>query len=234
MTLLSLARPLAVTLILFWIFSGEPASAQAGSIESLERIRQRAVDHAALSQPEQATLRAADLDPRLRLQACPTPLHARNLAQNATAVQVEVRCDSLGWKLYVPVTISVQVPVLVSLRAMARGERIEAGDVDVQMRDRASLGAGWLQSVDELRGQVLSRPLSAGAVLLPGALAAERVVRRGQAVTLISGRGAFQVRAQGKALSDAAAGDALRVENPSSRRVVQGRVQADGTVQIDL
>lgn len=234
MTLLSLARPFAVMLILFWVFSGEPVSAQAVASESLERIRQTAMDQAGAQQPPSAELRAADLDARLRLGLCPTPLQARNLAQSASAVQVEVRCDALGWKLYVPVTVSVQVPVLVTLRPLNRGDRVMAKDVDVQMRDRATLGTGWLQSTDQLQGQVLNRPLAAGALLLSTALAAERVVRRGQAVTLISGSGAFQVRAQGKALSDAAVGDALRVENPSSRRVVQGRVQTDGTVQIEL
>ena len=234
MNLPMLMRPLAVVVILFWALAGESPEARATPTESLERIRQTAMQQAATGQPPEARLQAADMDPRLRLQACPTELQARNLAQTASAVQVEVRCDSLGWKLYVPVSVDVRVPVLVSRRALSRGESPGPQDVEVQMRPRAGLGVGYLQQVEQLQGQVLTRPLSAGGPIYTNALEAERIVRRGQAVTLVSGSGAFQVRARGKALSDAAVGDAVRVENPSSRRVVQGRVQADGSVLVEL
>lgn len=231
-TLVSLLRPAAVIVILLWLFGG--SSVRAQDIEDVERIRGAAQTAAALQQPPDAELRAADLDPRLRLPACPADLQARELARSASAVQVEVHCAVLGWKLYVPVSVRVQVPVLVAARPLLRGATVGAGDVEIQMRDRATLGTAWLDAPEQLQHQVLNRPVASGAVLQPSMLSAERIVRRGQSVVLIGGSGHFQVRGQGKALADAAIGDALRVENLGSRRVVQGRVQADGSVQVDL
>ena len=76
--------------------------------------------------------------------------------------------------------------------------------------------------------------MSDGAVLFPALLAPARLVKRGQSVVIVGISGGFQVRAQGKALADAAAGDSVAVENLSSRRVVQGLVQPDGTVRVSL
>ncbi len=232
MALFNLARPLAVIVILFWALSGDPVNALA--TESLERIRTAAETEAAVGQPADAELQAASLDPRLQLATCPETLQTRSLAQSSAATQVEVRCDSQGWKLYVPVSIRVQVPVLVARRPLLRGAPVSADDVELQWRDRATLGSAWLDAAEQVEGQVPNRAVASGAPLSPSMLSAQRVVRRGQSVTLIGGHGSFQVRSQGKALSDAAVGDALRVENSGSRRVVQGRVLADGSVRIEL
>ena len=60
------------------------------------------------------------------------------------------------------------------------------------------------------------------------------LVRRGQRVTVLAqGRG-IQVRTNGKALGDAAKGERVRVENTTSRRVVEGVAIADGVVRVNL
>jgi flagella basal body P-ring formation protein FlgA len=153
---------------------------------------------------------------------------------------VEVRCETAAtaWKLFVPVSVNVQVPVLVATRGLARGQSLGAADVEVQMRDRASLGAAWLSSLEDLQAggnaspRVLARAVAPGSILSPSQFANARVVHRGQSVTLVGRSGGFEVRAQGKALSDAGAGERVRVENLSSRRVVEGEVRADGSVLV--
>ena len=232
-SLLNALRPIALIVILYWLFASESANA-APAIEPVDHIRDAAVAHVRASVSEQAKVDAGRLDSRLRLAACPTPLDARTASDRGSALSVEVRCDALGWKLFVPVSVSEQVPVLVAARPLLRGESLGTADVTVQMRDRAGLGTSWIGSSEQLQGRVLSRPVATGAVLLPSAFTATRVVRRGQSVTLVGSSGGFQVRAQGKALADAAAGESLRVENPSSRRVVEGQVMADGTVSVPL
>lgn len=228
-----LLRPLALIVILFWLF-GDRAQAAAPQAESLSAIRAAALTHARAHLPAKAKVEAGRMDERLRLPACPAPLSTRTSSESASALSVEVRCDAAGWKLYVPVSVTVQVPVLVARRGMGRGETVTAADVETQMRERAGLGPAWLGSVEELKGRVLNRPVAAGSVLAPFSFAPARLVRRGQPVTLIGVSGGFEVRAQGKALADAGAGDRVRVQNLSSRRVVEGEVQADGSVVVPL
>ncbi len=232
---LHLLKPIATILILFWLFSSGKASAAAPTaIQSIPAIRSAAVEHARVASPATARLDGGRVDERLRLAACPAPLATRTASTSAAALSVEVRCDALGWKLFVPVGVSVQVPVLVASRALSRGDHVTAADVDTQMRERAGLGAAWYGSVDELEGRVLSRTVGAGSVLAPASFVPAHLVRRGQSVTLIGESKGFEVRAQGKALADAGAGDRVRVENQSSRRVVEGEVRADGNVVVNL
>ena len=231
---LDLLRPVAAILILFWLFASDSTAAQPVAAESVDAIRGAAVAHARAASPPAARLDGGRVDERLRLAACPSPLSTRTASASPSALSVEVRCDALGWKLFVPVSVSVQVPVLVATRGLARGDSVTAADVDVQMRERAGLGVSWVGTVTELQGRVLARPVAAGSVLSPAAFAPAHVVRRGQSVTLVGLSGGFEVRAQGKALSDAGAGDRVRVENFSSRRVVEGQVRADGSVVVNL
>lgn len=224
-------QPLALIVILVWLFTG---SAHAAPVQSLDSIRAAAIGQARSAVPAGAELDASRLDSRLQLAACPTPLATRTASDSGSAVSVEVRCDALGWKLFVPVSVRVQVPVLVANRALMRGESPSAADVRVEQRERGTLGPAWIGAVEQLQGRVLTRPLAAGSLLVPGALATAKVVQRGQSVTLIGRSGSFQVRARGKALGDAAPGDRVRVENLSSRRVVEGEVLPDGSVAVPL
>lgn len=231
MSIWNLLRPLALMVILVWLLTG---AARAGEVQSLDSIRQAALAEARGAVPAGAELDASRLDARLQLVACPATLSTRTASDSGSALSVEVRCDALGWKLFVPVSVRVQVPVLVATRALMRGETPSAADVRVEQRERGTLGPAWIGAVEHLQGRVLTRPLAAGSLLVPGALALAKVVQRGQSVTLVGRSGSFQVRARGKALSDGAPGDRVRVENLSSRRVVEGQVLDDGSVAVAL
>ncbi len=229
-----LLRPLSVMIFLCWLLLSGKSHAAGDGFVSVGDLQSAAVSFARTASPDGAAIEAASLDSRLRLPACAEPLQASAASQSLSGMSVEVRCASAGWRLNVPVTVRVQVGVLVARRMLARGDSISAADVEVQSRDRASLGTAWIASIGELDGKVAARPIAAGAVLASNSLVPVRLVRRGQSVLLVGDAGGFQVRAEGKALGDAAAGDLLSVENSSSRRVVQGRVRADGSVAVRL
>jgi flagella basal body P-ring formation protein FlgA len=58
------------------------------------------------------------------------------------------------------------------------------------------------------------------------------IVRRGQAVTLLSSGGAVEVRASGRAMVDGTAGARIQVQNLSSMRVVEGVVESADLVRV--
>lgn len=233
MPISNLLRPFAVTVVMFFLFMS--LDSHATDAEPLANIRDAAAATARAVNPDATTIEPAQLDSRLRLAACSDDaLIGAVGSRTASGMNVEVSCAAAGWKVNVPVAIKMQVPVLVTRRPMTRGESISASDVDVQMRDQATLVASAPTSVDALAGKVLSRTLVAGSVITTSSLSAERRVHRGQAVMLISDAGGFQVRAEGRALGDGAEGDLLSVENTSSRRIVQGQVRPDGSVLVPL
>jgi flagellar basal body P-ring formation protein FlgA len=57
-------------------------------------------------------------------------------------------------------------------------------------------------------------------------------LRRGDPVVLVSRTGGVEVRMPGRALGPAQSGGRISVENVSSRRVLRGRLVAEGTVEL--
>jgi flagella basal body P-ring formation protein FlgA len=79
---------------------------------------------------------------------------------------------------------------------------------------------------------VARRTLSAGSLLSANDLVAQRLVRRGDSVALVSRRGGVEVRVAGRAMADAGENERVSVENLSSRKIVQGTVAASGDVLV--
>ena len=83
-------------------------------------------------------------------------------------------------------------------------------------------------------GLLAAMPLKAGAVIPPAAARALRpeiAVHRGGGVTMCIQGAGFQIRALGQALEDGRPGEAIRVRNVDSGRILLARVAADGTVE---
>jgi len=171
----------------------------------------------------------ASIDERLRMPRCVAPLSA----MPSNAATVEVSCsDPAGWKLYVPVRVSRSGSVLVLTRPVAAGMPIPADAVVLETRDLMRLSGSALDRPELAVGRIARRALSAGMPLGASDLSRPAAVRRGQLVTLVARSGGLEVRASGKAINDGAPGEHVMVENPLSRRQVQGVVQDSGEVWV--
>jgi flagella basal body P-ring formation protein FlgA len=60
------------------------------------------------------------------------------------------------------------------------------------------------------------------------------VIHRGQEVTLVASGGAIEIRATGRAMTDAIAGARIQVQNLSSMTVVEGVVESADVVRVAL
>lgn len=212
-----------------------PARAVEG-MQAIASIRDAAARYVQGRVSPGAQVDAAALDSRVQLPACDQPLQAA-AGNGAAAAQwnVAVSCNgSVNWTLYVPVRVADRQTVVVLARNVYAGQTLTADALRTEVRDTAAMGFGYVGSADSVIGKQLRRPLAAGTALTPDVIAAAPVVRRGQAVSLIGRAGSFEVRAEGRALADGAAGQRIAVENASSRRTVQGVVREDGSVEVAL
>jgi len=201
-----------------------PVAASAEGYQSIDSIRAAAL--AALGADVEAE---ATLDPGMRMPACPVPLQAQPGNGNA----VEVGCPQpSGWRLFVPVKVRRSQNVLVLNRGLAAGETIDAADISVEKRDAGRIVGAALADPADAVGMTARRVLGAGTVLSATDVVAPRLVRRGDTVALIARRGGLEVRMSGRALGDAGQNERISVENSSSRKVVQGVVEAGGTVVV--
>lgn len=213
----------------------------AGDLQSHESIRAAGAEflrtQARALHGGEPEVQVNRLDPRLRLTACAEPLETflPNAGRTLGTTSVGVRCLApKPWTLYVPAKISLAGNVVVAARALARGEKLQAGDVKLVKRDLAGLSPGYATEPAAVVGQRLKRAVTVGTPLGSQMLEVPVLVRRGQRVTVLAqGRG-IQVRTSGKALGDATEGELVRVENPTSRRVVEGVAVAEGVVRVNL
>lgn len=211
-----------------------PASAMASDIEAVSRIESIAIAAVTSQLPPSARVSGGSLDARLRLPACPSGATADPPQLRGASANVAVRCTAPAWMVYVPLRISDPRPVVVTTRAGARGETLALEMLSLQERDVAQLPFGYFESLEATVGLDLRRPVTAGTVLTPNDAEPQRVVRRGQIVTVVSRGGGIEVRASGTAMADGHRGQRIRIRNDSSKRVVEGVVTAAGLVEVAL
>ncbi len=224
--------------VLLWV-SG--ARSQASDWQSLESIARTAVEHAQATVTLQGVRVESNvrvLDKRLKLAKCGhalegfLPNHVTELRRNTI---VGVRCAGpKPWKIYVPVHMAVYRHVLVTVRPLHRGDVITASDVRIDERDVATLHSAYLTDLEQLASKILRRSVAEGTLVTIDLLNAERIIRRGQSVTLIVRRSGLKIRMAGTALMDGTVNQRIRVENKSSKLVVEGIVRSHQLVEVVL
>lgn len=212
------------------------AQAQTQSPESIQAAAEKSVTAQLPQTKGKYFVTAARLDPRLRLAQCTAPLEATLPTTTAGGARttVGVRCAAPAWSIYVPVTVEVEAPVLVLRRALPRRSPVDISDVELQTRRIGGAAGGLISDTGSLPGRRLRRALPAGSPLTADVLVPDVLVKRGQQVTLLASTGPFEIRAQGQALSDGAENERIRVQNVTSRKVVEGVVENASTVRVDL
>ncbi len=221
------------------LLPGPRASAQANApLQSLEAVRHAAeIALRATLGPDLAgvELEAVALDARLRLPACARKPVGSTLpprgAQSRALVRVACT-QGASWSINVSVEIRRRAEVLVTRRAVARGETLGPADVSVQSRVLPGLASPFVGKTADLAGRPARRAIPEGTAVPADALTPAFLIRRGQNVTLTASSAGVEVRAPGLALADATAYQRVRVQNLNSLKIVEGVADTDGMVRI--
>tara|TARA_R110001592_G_scaffold363398_2_gene687987 strand:- start:55436 stop:56191 length:756 start_codon:yes stop_codon:yes gene_type:complete len=210
-------------------FEQQPLSSIVEAVESTSR-------NEALSRGfENVAVTVQALDPGLKLPLCDQSLSAFPVqADKVTGnVSVGVRCaGQQPWTIYLRAEVLVQRVIPVLVRPLANRSLVGSEDLKLVHVAADTPLNGVILEIDDIVGMELVRSVEAGSPIKLSQVRLPKVIKRGNLVTLLSGGGGFQVKMQGKAQADAAAGDQLRVTNLSSGQVVEGVANADGTVTV--
>lgn len=218
-----------------------PSVLMAGDMQSHESIREAARQHVLKQNnryPAPPIVKVGRLDSRLRLEKCGKPLETFSPPGRASSSRstVGVRCMGPSpWSLYVPTSISIMLPVVVASKDLPRGTLLTEGDLALKEQDITDQHRGYLEHLTDAVGKKLKRDLNRGEVLTPQQMDEPLAIKRGSRVTIIASTpGTFEVRMQGQALDNGAAGDRIKVRNSSSKRVVEATVISAGIVEVAL
>lgn len=194
---------------------------------SEERARQQGYDN--------VSVEVRPLDERLRLPRCGEPLEtfSPRASQVLGPASVGVRCTgSQPWTIYVRTTVSARHAIPVLARSLQRHTVITEADIKMIDQPLQSDANGVIYDPARIVGMELIRSLDAGSTIRLNQLRPPRVIKRGQQVTVIAGLDGLEVRTQGKALGDAAAGERVAVTNLKSGKAIEGTARSDGTISV--
>ncbi len=157
--------------------------------------------------------------------------HGR-MDRDQAVLDVSIRVDGETVKT-VPVAFRLRRfrKVLVTLAPLRRGEPLDRGKVALKRVDVSRFFGTPLDDLSRVKGKVAARMLSSGEILRLMDLKNPELVRKGDLVTMVAVRGNLRITVKGVARTGGSLGELVMVMNPSSRRVVQGKVVGVGVVE---
>ncbi len=175
--------------------------------------------------PENGELitRAAKLDSRIKASDCSQTLAASSSSKSKTTsnVTVLVECKSDGWRVYVPVKVTMSLPLVTAKRALSRGEYVSNSDVSLSMIELKAYRRQGFTNIKQITGAKLKKNIRLGEVLERSDVC---VVCRNEKVIIKAVKGEMTITTKGTALSDGSTGDQIRVKNDKSKRIIEGVV----------
>ncbi|MFV3129339.1 flagellar basal body P-ring formation chaperone FlgA [Niveispirillum sp. KHB5.9] len=125
----------------------------------------------------------------------------------------------------------VELPVLA--RRLNTGEVIADADITYIRQPRDRVQAGAVTDVSEMIGKTVRRAVAPNQAVYVRDVREPVVVAKGQAVTILLQSKAMTLTASGKALSDGAQGELVRIVNTSSSRVIEAVVAGPNLVTVN-
>ena len=216
--------------------SSAAASERYQSLESIGQIVRQTVS----AMPVVTTLRNPSievlrLNDRLRVVECPEPLTAVEPATGLRGGRVSIRVSCKGprpWSVYVMASLKSEVQVVITNRAMTRGEVLSREDIIEKTVIRAPAIQPLVRQAEEALGNAPKRSIGEGVELSAAMLKKPTIIRSGEHTLIMAEAGGLQVRVTGKALQHGVVGEIIRVLNLSSKKTVRGKVEADGTITV--
>ena len=146
-------------------------------------------------------------------------------------VSVGVRCnENPPWTRYVAAHIAIVGSYYVAARPIAAGQALTLADVAVREGDLATLPASVVVDPAQLSGVVASNRIASGAPIRRELLRAVVLVQQGQSIRIVTRGAGFVASAEGKAMTDAAAGAVVQVKMQGGQ-LLSGIVRPDGIVE---
>ena len=213
--------------------------AHSNAIQSHQSITQAVKQFVILQKVplENLQVTLTSLNDRLVLPKCGNSLKVSmspgtKLKGNAS---LAVRCSSpQQWKIHVAAHIDGQVNALIARHPIPRGTVIKGDDLKFVLRRYSQLNYGYYGSAKLLANMEAKRNIKAGQVVTPNLVRAQKMVLRGEHITIVAQNGGLNLRVKGKALMDGHIGQTIKVKNLNSKKLIYARVISAGIVKVNF
>jgi flagella basal body P-ring formation protein FlgA len=224
-------------IVLLALFATRAMAVEMQELESIRNAVQLFVEANVDTRLGEVEVTVGQLDSRLRLTQCELPLEAYfpNNVRPLGNITVGIRCEGVKpWSLMVQTRIQQFIDVVVAARPLGRNIILDTADMQLTRTDISRLNGGYYATLQEVRGMVLKRPVTAGTVFSTAMLQPAILIKRGEKVIISAETDSLQVRMEGVALQEGAKGELIEVKNLSSKQVIEAEVLSPGVVRVRM
>lgn len=226
-----------INLSLCLLLLASPLAAIATTFHPLETIQENVQSFvkASLDPAGQYQINSAQIDPRLQLPLCSEKLEIFPQSGNIRPGRntLGIRCPgSDNWTIYSTVVIKSFEAVLVLTKQLSRNDKINLEHFTTETRDTSTLQVGYLTDPNNVINKQATRFIPAGSVLYRFHYSEPTLVKRGERVSIQSGKPGLLITSAGVAMMDGIKGQQINVKNVSSQRVIQATVVNQGLVNV--
>ncbi|MCZ8181527.1 MAG: flagellar basal body P-ring formation chaperone FlgA [Beijerinckiaceae bacterium] len=163
-------------------------------------------------------------------------IRVTRLVRDPTSGRFEARVilagdpTSEGWMLTGSVVETREIAV--PAQDLERGDAIEARKLVLVRRPVNLIGNDVLTADADLTGMIPRRTLKAGEPIRNSDLAKPILVEKNQIVTVLYNSGGLNLSMRGRSQNSGSMGEAIRVQNPQSKRIVEGVVTGQAQITI--
>ncbi|OXX20928.1 flagella basal body P-ring formation protein FlgA [Vibrio sp. V08_P9A1T1] len=178
-------------------------------------------------------VKAANVDDRIYATDCPTPLSTSSSSSNGSAsnITVLVECIEDNWKIYVPVRLTISLPLVTVAVPISRGQQITQQDVLITMVDLHRFRRQGFSDINRIVGAKVKKNMRIGDVVEQDDIC---VVCRNENVMIQAVKQGMIITTKGTALSDGIFGEQIKVKNDKSNRIIDAQVTGIGEVTVQF
>jgi flagella basal body P-ring formation protein FlgA len=125
------------------------------------------------------------------------------------------------------------IEVITPLRAVNRGELLQAGDISIERRPRDGALADLVTEASTVIGKAARRALNPGQPIRAADLQRQEIIARNEMVSVIFESPGLVLSMRGRAQEAGAQGDVINVQNIQSKKIVQATVVGPGRVTVN-
>jgi flagella basal body P-ring formation protein FlgA len=186
-----------------------------------------------------ATVKIGTIDSRLKLKQCPKDKlkifipYQKEITKTST---LGIKCSykSTKWTLYVPLSIKIVSPVVVSKHFIPAGNLITENDIQLIEKNTNKIKLGYFKVAKRIVGTVAKRNIARGKIITPSDLKLANLIHKGERVIISALSNSIKVSMKGVAINSGTLGDIIRVKNLSSKRVIEAKIVARGKVEVNI
>jgi flagellar basal body P-ring formation protein FlgA len=221
-------------MLLFGFFSlFSPSNSRAESHLELMQLAQGYILTHLDPQLKQPQVRITPLSVAAKKPNCETPPQINfNTKQRVGNVSLTISCTSPQWRQYVNTKVTGLLPVVVAIQDLMAGQALDASMLAMSWRLNSQVTPNHLRQLDGLEHKAMRQFIAKGTALQHNHLTNRTLIHKNDLVNIVSADPRFRIEMKGIALESGSLGQAIRVKNQSSNKIIKAYIESADTVSV--